>query len=1207
MRSAAEGLRVSESFDPTNGKDRALMVAQAAMHTQHGLSRRVRYREKYHCNRGGQLQDKKKRQLVKRLFCLWIRKTFGRAHPSQARAHYQQKILRVALGVWKEEWWLTRVEWRLCMRAECHYRYRLYNWVFINWRQFVAMQRKNKERFQMAASHAERRCQRLTWENWLAYLKMQRNKQNMQVAAQKQRQNSILRSAWMLWIGCFQVQKRLHIFEECALQHWALSLQSKAWLQWRGVYLLACSLRKEENRAAVHHSHGLQRKAMFAWTNYCHYRQAKKEQNVSSKHAQHFMVLRRCLRTWRDKFLDRQSEKAKWHAASALAQQHAQLRALHHWKGYTNQCLEVAERNRFACEHYKCQLMRMGLRLLSLNVSQRKAHQINKNIAHQQHRQKVIVKYWHCWQERYEESEERNYQQQRDTALTHHKVTLLNNALHCWRNHLTELRIGKEMELQASCFYARQALPLFFNSWKEYIAQKKKTREMMRTAEAYFRQCKCTWVFCTWLTQSEERRDRRLAERLAVLHADRSILLRAFVHWQARADWEREERGKTEASERLYMRTLLLNTLCLWRDNIALMQSGREKEQQAMRHHCVLCARKALTGWRKYVQHRREKRRSLEKSDNYYQCKLLANMLHHWKEYHHGSQQVNYIAEERQRLHHQNFLRQAFCTWREKVTLLVRDKTREKRAYEQYQRILLTKVLWVWREATAHAIYSHHQQEEEVTVARTYLQGVRLQQVFRYWRKQSQKVRHERLGTEKARQNHQTALLRKCIRAWFLYYRQHQHKKAMVEQAQCLLRWRTCLRHFIFWKRQLEFRYVESEQTDVALWQWSFNLLAKVMEAWRSWVSERHRKRDRLARAAQFHRDQLLREGVTHILSYSADMRRFRVSLALQSQEQTAQRLQGVVWHCAMLWKQRVLGESGGQKGKSHQKSVSLCLPLTIPTPGSSSKDDSVGSALRSGSADDTSGQQFFVCKPRMQPRRPGHLLNSLDKEPLLKSTHNRAEMLPSRPRPANPIQANGLAIPPASELFCLPANVETPLKDPQHNSMHQEVLLPPSSFLTSKVYSQQSASILMAQPGPCCSDMLLSPKKFIVCHGAARTASVCEEDKRMECKLDQQPRCHTSATLAKELQTIQQKMHHFQSEKRQLQCWRKLAEVLKNWLRISGNEDDTEFHSTRQELEELEARIRRLSTWLEEEKPVMQCYIARICSISSSLREDNQ
>ena len=51
-------------------------------------------------------------------------------------------------------------------------------------------------------------------------------------------------------------------------------------------------------------------------------------------------------------------------------------------------------------------------------------------------------------------------------------------------------------------------------------------------------------------------------------------------------------------------------------------------------------------------------------------------------------------------------------------------------------------------------------------------------------------------------------------------------------------------------------------------------------------MSEQHRKQQRLATAVHFYRHQLLKDGVTSILTHAAHMGSFHSSMALHSQEQ---------------------------------------------------------------------------------------------------------------------------------------------------------------------------------------------------------------------------------------------------------------------------------------------------------------------------------
>ena len=69
------------------------------------------------------------------------------------------------------------------------------------------------------------------------------------------------------------------------------------------------------------------------------------------------------------------------------------------------------------------------------------------------------------------------------------------------------------------------------------------------------------------------------------------------------------------------------------------------------------------------------------------------------------------------------------------------------------------------------------------------------------------------------------------------------------------------------------------------------NVCVKVLDAWREWVIDRQRKQRRLAAASQVYRGYLLKEGITHILTYAEHMDRFSASLAQRSQEQVCMSL----------------------------------------------------------------------------------------------------------------------------------------------------------------------------------------------------------------------------------------------------------------------------------------------------------------------------
>ncbi|XP_036382179.1 protein SFI1 homolog [Megalops cyprinoides] len=376
------------------------------------------------------------------------------------------------------------------------------------------MRKEQKKNLNKAACYVDGRCLRLAWESWLMYLEMQRVKQRMQMCSQEQQKKAALRWAWTQWRDCMRLRNEERLMEERALQHWAQALQNRAWLQLRAMYLQTCSQREEEARIKLYYSHGLQRKVLLAWTGYLQHRRLRREQKVIHEHAWHLMVVRRWWCRWRFVYLHRQNEKDRLLVADSMAQRNIKVQTLHRWMGYVNQRLQRAGRDQFAQEHYKHHLLNMGLRLLVLNVTQKKARRVDNNVALQQYQHSVIVRYWSYWKQRLEEIEERDQQLQKETAVAHYSTTLMRRSLHWWREHLTEHKIAREMELRANRWFAERTLQQCLSTWVEFAAEQQRNRERKRKASVHLRQQTYSLVFYTWLARSAEQREQRLAERM---------------------------------------------------------------------------------------------------------------------------------------------------------------------------------------------------------------------------------------------------------------------------------------------------------------------------------------------------------------------------------------------------------------------------------------------------------------------------------------------------------------------------------------------------------------------------------------------------------------------------------------------------------------------------------------------------------------------
>ncbi|XP_028613966.1 protein SFI1 homolog [Grammomys surdaster] len=1158
------------------------------------------------------LRELRIRCVARKFLYLWMRVTFGRVAPSRARFFHEQKILQKVFGGWREEWWVSQREWKLCVRADCHYRYYLYNLIFQNWKTFVYQQREMRTRFQRAEHHDTKQKMRQAWKSWLVYMVARRTKLHMKTTALEFRRRSVLCFWWSKWKWRLGQACAEHALHAAAVKHRALSLQLQAWLRWQEQLLRHQRERGKMVTAVRHYQRWQKQRSLKAWLKYLCACRVKRWQNEMAVQFHRVTVLQIHFCDWQWAWEWRQSLSAHQALVVKLARRMVLRRAFAHWKHYMLLQAEEAAQREAAEGHHQRYLLYSCFRALKDNVTQAQLHRMRKSLAHQLHDTTLLHRFWNLWQSRIEQREERIQPPSLHAAHSHYRMTVLRKCVRVWLQYVHKRRRQQLLQARADGHFQQRALPAAFYTWYR-VWQWHQQRWILHTSAVRFhRETVEKHVFVLWRQKMSQHRENRLAERMAILQAEQQLLRRFWFVWHHQAAVCHQERQRQAMAIAHHHRGLLRRAFCIWRESTQGFRIERMGRAQAVHFHSARLLRWAWSMWREYLALRMEEQQKLKRAALHSQRTLLHRALRKWLLYQDRVRSVLQEVAARERQHTRQLLWWVLHRWRENTMARLDGAKKTSQARVHYNRTLCSKVLVQWREVTSVQMYYRQKEAAALREARKALDRGRLRNWFQHWRFCSQREAQQKFQLEQAAQHYHWQLLMEAMARWKAHHLGCVRKKFLQRQAAQLLAQRLGRACFCQWRKQLAVRKQEQWGTARALWFWAFSLQAKVWTAWLGFVLEKRRKKARLERAMQAYHEQLLQEGATRLLRFTAGMKAFRQQLQAQQQLQAAHSLHCAVRHCAELWKKKVLGP-----GKTFQPPEPITFSKRVTFKDSSlfGRAAEAGDTLETkqlrappsqgvlGSLAVAAGEPCLLDlnvarSSRKQPRRPSFLLERLGSQRSPEWCTLGEQQLEKPPE-----KGQSMALLEGSSLMrpFLPVvlpNVSGP-KLPPTASPGLE-LLRPSSFMPHGVGDAARVSPKPSIPGPQsyrCPSLTRDPDPHLLLHGDSTST-------RTGPGYGSEAIGHTE--LEAELEGIQQQLQHYQTTKQNLWSCQRQANSLRRWLELSQEEPRSEdLHQEEQvksELEEVELQIQQLTKELEAQREPVGACIARVRALRRAL-----
>ncbi|KAL6093356.1 hypothetical protein STEG23_023761, partial [Scotinomys teguina] len=613
------------------------------------------------------LRELRSRCVGRKFLYLWMQMTFGRVTPPRARFFHERRILQKVFEEWREEWWVSQREWKLCVRADCHYRFYLYNLMFENWKTFVHQRREMRKMLCRAEHHDTKQKMRQAWKCWLIYMVARRTKLYMQSTALEFRRRSVLCLWWSKW-RCRLAQAHAdHALHAAAVQHRARSLQLQAWSRWQEQVLNSHRERWKVVSAVRHHERWQKQRSLKAWLQYLHIRRVKRCQCEMAAQFHRVTVLQIHFCDWQWAWEWRQSLSAHQALVGKLAKKMVLRRAFAHWKHYMLLQEEEAAQYAAAAEHYQHYLLHSCFQAFKDNVTQARLWRIRRNLAHQLRDTTLLRRFWNLWQFGIEQREERIQPPSLHAAWSHYRMTVLRKCVRVWLQYVYKRRHQQEDGQGTGYTLPLSTAPVLGLEHVEGVPG------------------------------TEDRRAAKAETCGSSQSAHPASQGSAKV---ADLPGQGEERPTGGGGQGETAQEAVAVVLVQWQEVTSMQIYYREKEAAVLRE-----ARKALgrgrlrncfQRWWFYSQREAQRRVQLQRAAQHHCRQLLMEGMARWKAYHLGCVRKKLLQRQGAQLLAQRLSRACFCQWRKQLAARKQEQWSTARALWFWAFSLQAKVWTAW-------------------------------------------------------------------------------------------------------------------------------------------------------------------------------------------------------------------------------------------------------------------------------------------------------------------------------------------------------------------------------------------------------------------------------------------------------------------------------------------------------------------------------
>lgn len=616
------------------------------------------------CKSPDKTDRKHSRYLIKKYGLLWIHKVFGRVSPSQARYYYIRRVIKNSFMIWYDDWWTSKKEWKLIIRADCHNRYRLWHLVWKSWREYMKQNQKKRQTESLAQYHANYYVKQRVLITWLQYTMYKTKRRKQMIVAMDFFQCNLKRMILKKWYYNVLLHNKQKIMKNIASSHYTHITQYKMWSCWKMKFQMRMNIHIQESVGDNHYKIFVMRKLLKVWNNAILMNKKQKEMKTYAVSHYHSVLVYKCLRHWSlltcntkhiIELLEAKGHTMRLRRYFLIWRQYITL------KRYKHLLMNIST------DHYNHVLKSKGLQGLIQYVRIQQSTHTMGILASSHYHITIIRQVWKIWLQKCEDCEEIKLHSLTIRARHKYKQCLLYKCISNWMMYIDMKKNENLLNQFAIQHYKMKILPKCLKAFKEYVLLSHYQYEMSSKTIDFRRSVLLSMTFYHWWRESVYHYHNRLYEDMAVQHYQHHLIMSFMNYWRQATRTKQHVTELQHIATIQYSYTLQYNAFFSWKKEFIIIMQRHNKYEEVKKHYNNKLLMRYWKGWRLFLSKTHQLYDVISVSKQHYNNVLLNKCIRAWKNYHKRSCVMS-VKSERATIHYKLVIKRCVVLqWKENV------------------------------------------------------------------------------------------------------------------------------------------------------------------------------------------------------------------------------------------------------------------------------------------------------------------------------------------------------------------------------------------------------------------------------------------------------------------------------------------------------------------------------------------------------------